>query len=58
MIGWSMPSSVIDTRAAEELDLEKLPLYNVCPTCQGTGRAERSERKGSIIPSGDKNAEK
>src|ERR1700682_5674972 len=58
MIGWSMPSSVIDVRTAEELGLEKLPLYSVCPTCQGTGRAERSEWKDPIVQSRDINAEK
>jgi hypothetical protein len=50
MTGWSKPSSASDIRAAEEFGLEELPLYDVCPTCQGTGRAERSQWKGTIIP--------
>ena len=58
MIGWSKPSSATDIRAAEEFGLEELTLYDVCPTCQGTGRAERSEWKGAVIGKGDMNAEK
>ena len=42
MIGWSDPSSVVDIYAAEELGLEQLPLYDVCPTCNGNGKMDRS----------------
>jgi hypothetical protein len=38
MIGWSDPSTPIDVQAAKELGLEQLPLYEVCPSCQGTGK--------------------
>jgi hypothetical protein len=57
MIGWSKPSSAIDIRG-EEFGLEELPLYDVCPTCGGSGRAERSAWKGSIIEKRNKNAGK
>jgi hypothetical protein len=42
MIGRSNPTNEIDIKAASELGLEQLPLYEICPTCDGTGRAERS----------------
>jgi DnaJ-class molecular chaperone len=38
MIGWSDPVTPGDTQAAEELGLERLPMYDVCPTCKGTGK--------------------
>jgi hypothetical protein len=43
MIGWSKPVNEIDAKASEELGLEQLPFYEVCSTCQGTGKAERSK---------------
>jgi len=46
MIGWSEPTNEIETKAAEELGIEQLPLYETCPTCKGTGKAERSKWKG------------
>lgn len=39
--GWSDPSEA-ERPAANERGLEQLPLYVVCPTCGGTGRADRS----------------
>jgi hypothetical protein len=50
MTGWSKPCTSEDIQAAEGLGVEELPLYDVCPTCNGTGRAERSQWKGSITP--------
>jgi hypothetical protein len=41
MIGWSNPTNEIEVKAATELGLTQLPLYEVCRTCEGTGRAER-----------------
>jgi len=46
MIGWSKPTNEIYTNAAEELGVDQLPLYETCPTCNGTGKAERSKWKG------------
>jgi len=33
----------IDARAAAELGVEELPVYDVCPSCNGSGKAERSK---------------
>jgi hypothetical protein len=38
MIGWSDPATSEDLEAVRALNLEQLPLYDVCPTCQGTGK--------------------
>ena len=38
MISWSDPSSAADLQSGEELGLEQLPLYDVCPTCGGSGK--------------------
>jgi hypothetical protein len=46
MIGWSQPITEIDKNAAEDLGIEQLPLYETCPTCKGTGKADPSEWKG------------
>jgi hypothetical protein len=37
MIGWSDPSGEDELRAAEELYVEQLPVYDVCPQCGGSG---------------------
>ena len=37
MIGRSKPVNEIDARAAAELGVEELPVYDVCPTCNGSG---------------------
>lgn len=50
MIGWSSPQTPEEVENARELGLEELPLYEVCPTCKGTGGAERSQWQGSITP--------
>jgi hypothetical protein len=42
MVGWSDPVTEIDIKAADELGLSQLPLYEVCQTCGGTGKAEKS----------------
>ena len=42
MIGWSAPRPG-EVGAAEELNVEELPVYNVCDTCHGTGRSRRSQ---------------
>jgi hypothetical protein len=46
MIGWSKPANEIDTKAAEEFGIGELPLYETCPTCNGTGKADQSEWNG------------
>jgi hypothetical protein len=46
MIGWSKPTNEIDNKAAEEFGIEQLPLYETCPTCSGTGKADRSKWRG------------
>jgi len=38
MIGWSQPVNADEFQATQELNLEELPLYAVCPLCGGTGR--------------------
>jgi len=43
VIGWSKPANEIDANAAAELGLAELPLHDVCPTCHGSGMAERSK---------------
>jgi hypothetical protein len=42
MVGWSDPITEIDIQGAEEIGLSQLPLYAVCQTCKGTGKAERA----------------
>ena len=37
MVGWSDPIDEDERRAAEELNLEQLPVYEVCPACGGSG---------------------
>jgi hypothetical protein len=39
MIGWSDPRSADEVQAAENLNLEQLPVYEVCPACGGSGAA-------------------
>jgi hypothetical protein len=46
MIGWSKPANEIDIKADEEFGIDELPLYETCPTCGGTGKAERSKWRG------------
>ena len=41
-IGWSEPSEM-EIEAANERGMKLLPLYEVCPTCDGTGKADRSK---------------
>ena len=48
MIGWSKPTNEIEVKAAEEHGIEQLPFYETCPTCKGTGKADRSEWKGLL----------
>lgn len=38
MIGWSDPIMPLDIQAATGLGLEQLPLYDICPACQGTSK--------------------
>ncbi len=38
MIGWSAPVDDAERRKARQLNLENLPLYDVCEGCGGTGR--------------------
>ena len=38
MIGWSKPTNEIGAKAAAELGLSELPLYDICPTCGGSGK--------------------
>ena len=40
--GWSQ-STEAELEAANEQGLEELPIYHVCPTCGGAGKADRSE---------------
>jgi hypothetical protein len=47
MIGWNKPSSETDAKAAAEFGLEELPLYDICPTCNGSGKADRSNWRRS-----------
>ena len=47
MIAWSKPANELDINAAAELGLDELPLYDTCPTCNGTGRAARSDWRKS-----------
>jgi hypothetical protein len=42
MIGWSDPTNAIDLKAAEAFGLTQLPLYEICRTCGGSGKAPRS----------------
>jgi ribosomal protein L32 len=49
MIGWSKPANEIDIKAAEEFGIDELPLYETCPTCGGTGKAERSKWRGPVL---------
>ena len=42
MVGWSDPTNEVEAKAAEEQGLSQLPLWAVCQTCAGTGKAERS----------------
>src|SRR5580698_1283237 len=42
MVGWSDPIAEIDINAADELGISQLPLYEVCKTCSGTGKADKS----------------
>jgi hypothetical protein len=42
MVGWSDPTNEIELKAAEELGSSQLPLWAVCQTCGGSGKAERS----------------
>ena len=46
MIGWSEPSSD-EIQIAEELNVDKLPLYETCSACAGTGKADGSGGHGS-----------
>ena len=41
MIGWSDPKGADEIRAAEDLNMEQLPVYEVCPQCRGTGRSPK-----------------
>jgi hypothetical protein len=43
MIGWSDPFSSVDIQAAKELKLEQLPVYEICPTCDGKGKPKSSK---------------
>ncbi len=43
MIGWSNPTNEIEVKAAVELGVDQLPLYETCRTCNGIGKADRSE---------------
>ncbi len=38
MVGWSDPLTAVDIEAAREMNLQQLPLYDVCPRCNGTGK--------------------
>jgi hypothetical protein len=38
MVGWSDPVNDRERQAAQELDLQQLPLYAVCPDCAGGGK--------------------
>lgn len=44
MIGWSAPS-VAETKTSNALGVNELPLYGICPTCCGSGKADRSKWK-------------
>jgi hypothetical protein len=37
MIGWSDPRGADEAQAAEEVNLEQLPVYAACPQCGGSG---------------------
>jgi excinuclease UvrABC ATPase subunit len=39
MIGWSAPEDDAERQATRELNLEQLPVYDVCSRCAGTGTA-------------------
>jgi hypothetical protein len=45
IIGWSEPSAD-ERQIADELNVDKLPFYEICPACAGTGAANRSEGDG------------
>jgi hypothetical protein len=47
MIGWSEPVTPVDFQAADDFSLEKFPLYDVCPTCQGTGKVDETSGSSS-----------
>jgi hypothetical protein len=49
MTGWTQPLPE-EVRVAKELNVERLPLYSVCETCHGTGRAPRSEWRKTDCP--------
>lgn len=38
MVGWSDPETSRDFEAVEELQLDQLPVYEVCSVCGGSGR--------------------
>lgn len=37
MIGWSAPEDDTERQGVRELNLEQLPLYDLCSRCGGTG---------------------
>jgi len=41
MIGWRDANGADEVRAAEELSLEQLPFYDVCPQCGGSGTSAK-----------------
>ena len=52
-IGYSHPSES-ETEAANELGREQLPVYGVCATCGGTGKADRAKWVVRLKPETDK----
>jgi hypothetical protein len=45
MIGWSEPRDEKEGEAAKALNVTELPVYEVCSTCRGSGKADRSSWK-------------
>jgi hypothetical protein len=45
MVGWSDPADGEEVAAAKALEVEQLPVFAVCTTCDGTGKADRSKWK-------------
>jgi hypothetical protein len=50
MIGWSEPANAMESERAAQLKLEKLPVYETCSTCGGSGKSDRSTWKRSSAP--------
>jgi rubredoxin len=38
MVDWTAPENDEEREAAHDLNLERLPVYAVCPRCAGTGK--------------------